>query len=92
MSPLHWAAIKGNFRSVKALIRAGATSLLHVKDAVDKMTPEELAKMKSGKAKFGNDKVRYLKLAGYLRGIEGFMHWRKHLGVTELYAKKCTHP
>ena len=42
-------------------------SLLHVKDAVDKMTPEELATMKSGKAKFGNDKVRYLKLAGYLR-------------------------
>ena len=51
MSPLHWAAIKGNFRSVKALIRAGATSLLR-EDAVDKMTPEELAKMKSGKAKF----------------------------------------
>ena len=48
MSPLHWAAIKGNFRSVKALIRAGVTSMLHVKDAVDKMTPEELAKMKSG--------------------------------------------
>lgn len=88
MSPLHWAAIKGNFRSVKALIRAGATSLLHVKDSVDKMTPEELATMKSGKAKFQNDKVRYLKLAAYLRGIEGFMHWRKHLGVTELYAKK----
>tara|TARA_A100001015_G_scaffold212897_1_gene238791 strand:- start:911 stop:1795 length:885 start_codon:yes stop_codon:yes gene_type:complete len=88
MSPLHWAAIKGNYRSVKALIRAGASSMLNVTDAVDKKTPEELAGMKASKAKHQHDKVRYLKLAKYLRGIEGIFHWRKHLGVVERYAQK----
>ena len=34
------------------------------------------------------EKVKYLKLAKYLRGIEGIFHWRKHLGVVERYAEK----
>jgi palmitoyltransferase ZDHHC13/17 len=87
MSPLHWAAIKGNYSSVKTLIRAGASKMLHTKDSIDKRTPEELAAMKAGKMDNEHDRNRYLRLAKYLHGIEGWLGWRKHLGVVERYAQ-----
>lgn len=88
MSPLHWAAIKGNENSVEALIRAGASKQLHVKDAVDKRTPEELAAMKAKKVEHERDRLRYLRVAKYLHGIEGTFQWRKKCGIVDTYAKK----
>jgi palmitoyltransferase ZDHHC13/17 len=76
MTPLHWAAIGGEMRVIKALFRAGAEKQQDVREKAQGSTPQELMRAVA-MLKTGAEKHRRLRVHRSLVEINGHADWQK---------------